>query len=297
MFDWSFHLKNFGVGFVVLAAVLWGISGGLAGILMEKGWDPLVISFYRGAIGLICLFIWMIVRTKYYSYGSLRKMLLWSALAGVGVTGNFSFYFISISHTGVAIASVLMYTAPIFVFIISFLLRMERVTAFKVISMIIVLGGIGLLTGVYQNGLEQMNVLGISAGLLSGLSYAIYIFSFNYALKYGEPPAILSTALVVFTLILLPFINHEQAISVFSSNDIFWFIVLGIIGAGISFFFYVKGLRKTLPSVASIVAMVEPVTASLFGVVILGQFLSLTQTMGMFVILITITVLSTRKSA
>jgi len=159
MFDWSFHLKNFGVGFVVLAAVLWGVSGGLAGILMEKGWDPLVISFYRGAVGLICLFIWMIARTRYYSYDSLRKMILWSLVAGIGVTGNFSFYFISISHTGVAIASTLMYTAPIFVFIISFLLKMERVTTFKVIAMLIVMGGIGLLTGVYQNGIEQLNIL------------------------------------------------------------------------------------------------------------------------------------------
>jgi len=95
---------------------------------------------------------------------------------------------------------------------------------------------------------------------------------------------------------LLPFIGHEQAVSVLHSEDIFWFIVLGLIGAGISFFFYVKGLRKTLPSVASIVAMVEPVTASLFGVVILGQFLTLTQTTGMLVILITITILSTRKT-
>lgn len=163
--------------------------------------------------------------------------------------------------------------------------------------MLIVMGGIGLLTGVYQNGIEQLNLLGISTGLLSGLSYAIFIFGFNYALKYGEPPAILSTALFAFTLILLPFIDREQAVSVLFSEDIFLFIVLGIIGAGISFFFYVKGLRKTLPSVASIVAMVEPVTASLFGVLILGQFLDPIQMIGMIVILITITILSTRKSA
>ncbi|QHE51671.1 DMT family transporter [Pontibacillus sp. HMF3514] len=290
-------MKKLGVGLVVLAAIFWGLSGGLAGILMEKGWNPLVITFYRGAVGFICVVIWMIARTKYYSYGSLRKMIFWSLLAGLGVTGNFSFYFTSISHSGVAIASVLMYTAPIFVFIISFILKMERVTLFKIIAMLIVLGGMGLLTGVIPNGIGQLNLLGITAGLLSGLSYAIFIFAFNYALKYGEPPAILSTALFAFSLILFPFIDHEQAISVFYSEDIFWFIVLGLIGAGLSFFFYVKGLRATLPSVASVVAMAEPVTASLFGGLFLGQFLTLTQIIGMAVILITITILSTRKSA
>ncbi|KGP72679.1 membrane protein [Pontibacillus yanchengensis Y32] len=289
-------MKHFGVGLVVLAAIFWGVSGGLAGILMERDWDPLVISFYRGAVGLVCLFIWMLFRTRYYSYGSLRKMLFWSLLSGIGVTGNFSFYFVSISHSGVAIASTLMYTAPIFVFIISFILKMEKATTFKVVAMLIVMGGIGLLTGVYQNGLGQLNILGIVTGLLSGLSYAIFIFGFNYALKYGEPPAILSTALLAFTLILLPFIDRGQAVSVLFSEDIFMFIVLGLIGAGISFFFYVKGLRNTLPSVASVVAMVEPVTASLFGVLVLGQFLNPTQIAGMVIILITITILTTKKT-
>ena len=38
--------------FVALAALCWGLSGGIAGILMDDGWDPFVVSFYRGAIGL-----------------------------------------------------------------------------------------------------------------------------------------------------------------------------------------------------------------------------------------------------
>ncbi len=42
-----------GVGLVMLAAICWGITGGIADILMSKGWDPLVISFYRGAVGFL----------------------------------------------------------------------------------------------------------------------------------------------------------------------------------------------------------------------------------------------------
>ncbi|RSL29040.1 EamA/RhaT family transporter, partial [Salibacterium salarium] len=43
-----------GVGLVMLAAICWGITGGIADILMNKGWDPIVISLYRGAVGFIC---------------------------------------------------------------------------------------------------------------------------------------------------------------------------------------------------------------------------------------------------
>ncbi|MDP4551924.1 EamA family transporter [Alkalihalobacillus macyae] len=285
----------FGVGFVIIAAVLWGVSGGLAGILMEKGWDPLVISFFRGSVGLVCILLWLVVHPKEKLEGNRSKTIVWSILAGIGVIGNFSFYFVSISESGVAVASTLMYTAPIFVFLISFLFRMERATPFKLISLIVVLGGISLLTNVYEAGVGSLNILGISSGLLSGLSYALFIFSFKKASEFGRPPFVLSTAFATFTIVLLVFIDHKEVISVLYSQDLVWFVILGIIGAGISFFLYIEGLKKTSASVASIIAMVEPVTASLFGLVILGEVLTLIQSIGIGIILITITLLSSKQ--
>ena len=69
------------------------------------------------------------------------------------------------------------------------------------------------------------------------------------------------------------------------------FIVLGVVGAGLSFILYIVGLRHTAPAVASIVAMVEPVTASLFGVVVLDESLVALQVLGMGLILLTVTAL------
>ncbi len=47
---------------VVLAALCWGLSGGIGGVLMADGWDPLVVSFYRGAIGLVFVLAWLALR-------------------------------------------------------------------------------------------------------------------------------------------------------------------------------------------------------------------------------------------
>ncbi|MFC5711809.1 hypothetical protein ACFPU1_03360 [Thalassorhabdus alkalitolerans] len=76
-----------------------------------------------------------------------------------------------------------------------------------------------------------------------------------------------------------------------TSSDIGWFLLLGIAGAGISFIFYVIGIRWTALTTASMVAMVEPVTASLF-----GFLLTTIQLLGMVVILGTVTVLSVKQS-
>lgn len=75
------------------------------------------------------------------------------------------------------------------------------------------------------------------------------------------------------------------------------FVALGVVGGGISFFLYLVGLRRTTPIAASIVAMVEPVTASLFGVVVLDESLAGLQFFGMGLILVSVTGLRVHSSA
>jgi drug/metabolite transporter (DMT)-like permease len=69
-------------------------------------------------------------------------------------------------------------------------------------------------------------------------------------------------------------------------------MALGVIGAGLSFTFYIIGLKHAAPTVASIIAMIEPVTASLFGVMVLNESLVGLQIVGMGLILVAVTALS-----
>ncbi|WLR50826.1 DMT family transporter [Bacillus tianshenii] len=284
-----------GVGLVILAAICWGISGGIAEILMNKGWDPIVIAFYRGAVGFVCFFAWFLFRFK-QNWSSSTRFYMWALLAGVGVAGNFTFYFLSIKSASIAVAATLMYTAPVFVLLISFLLRIERSTWFKWGSIFVVLIGIILLTGAYDIESISASFIGTATGLAAGLSYALFIFGFKNASSIGKPQTALTVAFLSFCLILFLYMNNGEAARVVTSSDIWWFILLGIIGAGISFIFYVIGLRKTAPTTASMVAMIEPVTASLFGVLVIGSHLSIIQILGMGLILVTITILSVKQS-
>jgi hypothetical protein len=43
------------------------------------------------------------------------------------------------------------------------------------------------------------------------------------------------------------------------------FVILGVLGTGMSFVLYIVGLTHTSPTAASMVAMIEPVTATLWG--------------------------------
>lgn len=281
-----------GLGLVVMAAILWGLSGGLGGFLMEKGWSPLVISFYRGAVGLFCILIWLF----FYPTKWNKPMLFWSIVAGIGVVGNFGFYLISISESSIAVAATLMYTAPIFVFLISYLFRLEEMSPSKWVAILFVMTGVVLLTEVYNVGPDSITMIGLFSGLAAGMSYALFIFGFKYANHHGDPQGILAIAFLAFTLIMLLFVDGGEMLAVLGSTDLPWMILLGILGAGLSFFFYITGLKETTSTSASIIAMVEPVTATIFGFVVLNQALAGNQLAGMAIVLITVTILSVKQS-
>ncbi|RUO51543.1 EamA family transporter [Pseudidiomarina halophila] len=280
---------------VTLAAFCWGLSGGIGAVLLERGWDAFTVSFYRGAVGFLFVFIWLLLRPQRSGLAN-RKLWFWSAIAGAGVAGNFAFYFLSIGEGSVAVAATLMYCAPVFVYLVSFTLGLESPSLQKWLAILLVLLGIVLLTQIYTLGAGAVSVFAVTTGLLSGMSYALFIFGFKYAAPHGSPQAILVIAFAVLAIILIALGEVSEVVAAFSTPSLPLLVLLGVLGAGLSFIFYIFGLNYTAPAVASIVAMVEPVTASLFGVVVLDEKLNLIQLTGMALILITVTMLSVHSS-
>lgn len=281
--------------FVLLAAFFWGLSGGIGGVLIAEGWDPLVVSFYRGAIGLVFVGAWSALNQQRSGLKDPR-LWFWSVLAGIGIAGNFGFYFVSIDHGSIAVAATLMYTAPVFVYLISFILKIEPPTLMKWAAVVLVLVGIVLLTEVYDVEGGSVTRLAVGAGLLAALSYTLFIFGLKKAALHGSPQATLSIAFAVLALVLAWPAENSQLSTALTTSDWPLFAALGVLGAGVSFVLYVVGLKYTAPAIAAVIAMVEPVTASLFSVVVLSERLSLLQTLGMGLILFTVTALSVHSS-
>lgn len=276
---------------VALAALFWGITGGVGGMLMAEGWDAYVVSFYRGAIGLVFVLAWLMLRPQ-RSGLNYYQLWLWSIVAGLGIAGNFGFYFVSIEQGSVSVAVTLMYSAPVFVYLISFALKLEQPTPLKWLAIGVVMVGIVLLTQLYNIGASGITLMGVSAGLLAGISYTVFIFGLKYAAPYGSPQSILAIAFTVLAITLLIPANTGQTLAVLSAPVWPYFLVIGVLGAGISFVIYILGLNFTAPAVAAMVAMVEPVAATLFGVMVLSESLALTQLLGMALILVTVTAMS-----
>jgi len=249
-----------------------------------------VVSFYRGAIGLLFVLFWLGLRPRRSGLSSSR-LWFWSVIAGLGVAGNFSFYFLSIAEGSVAVAATLMYCAPVFVYLVSFMLKLESPGLLKWVAILLVMLGVTLLTQIYDVSASNVTPVGVAAGLLAGLSYTLFIFCFKFAAPHGSPQAILSIAFAILVAVLIGPGDAVQIAAVLETPDWPLFAVLGVLGAGLSFVFYIIGLNYTTPALASIMAMLEPITASLFGFMVLHQTLAGVQIIGMGLILITVTVM------
>jgi len=284
-----------GVALIILAAFFWGVSGGIAAELMDRGWDPLVVSFYRGAVGLACFAVWWLSRLTTLARPD-RKAILWAALAGLGVAGNFTFYFLAISFGSVAVAVTLMYTAPVYVCLVMLLTGSQRLTPGIVVVILAVLLGVALLTDLVA-GLSELSLAAAAAGIAAGMAYAVFLFGFRNAAARASSVVTLGVAFLVFVLALGPFVDHYQLVAAPLSDDAPLFLLLGLLGAGLSFFLYVVGLKTASAVSVALVGAVEPVTAALFGLLVLDQTLGATQWLGMVVILAAVTFMSVQRQA
>ena len=246
--------------YVLCAAALWALIGPLSKQAIALGVTPLEAAFWRSAMG------WTLFAVHALATNSWRLQRADApavALFGVlGVATLFGAYILSIHMVGVALASVLLYTAPAWVAVLAWLMLGERMTPVKVAALAMTLIGVAcvslgpsLASG---QGLGAVNLAGVLLGLLSGFSYATYyIFGKRYLGRYATPTLFLY-ALPVGCLCLLPFVS-------FSAKTPQAWLTLALLAATTTYgaySVYYAGLRRLEATRTAIVATLEPVLAA-----------------------------------
>lgn len=279
---------------ILAAATCWGVAGGIGGVLVERGWDPIVVSFYRGALTLVFAGLWLLSSSHWNGLRS-WQLWAWSALAGAGVAGAFSLYFAGMRTGSVAVAATLLYSAPVFVFLADFLSGRQRATIGRVLGLLVVMIGVGLLSGFFSQAAMRLTVSVSAIGLLSGVCYAIFIFGFQKAAWHGSTQVVLTVAFTVQTALLLLLANTAAWPGAVAPSDAVLIALLGGLGGGLSFLFYINGLRRSPAGSAALLGMAEPITAAAFAFVLLDQSLVPRQILGALMVIVTVTMLNLRS--
>lgn len=272
---------------VLIAGIFWGMIGLFVRKLNAIGFASMDIVAIRAITTSIMLFVFLFVfdRKKLY----IRVKDIW-CFAGTGILSIVFFnycYFKAITLTSLSLAAILLYTAPAIVMLLSAVLFREKITRIKIISLVLTFVGCVLVTGVVT-GMKNINVGGIMIGLGAGFGYALYSIFSRFALQKGYHSLTISFYTFLFAVIgTMPFANYLGIYEI-CSNDwkiVIYIMVFGLVSTVLPYIAYTRGLKDMENSKASIIASIEPVTATLLGVAAFYEKLSMLEILGIILVL------------
>ena len=285
-------------GAVLLAGALWGSMGIFVRRYNAEGLDSLQIVGIRAVGTALILFVYLMALNRKLLKIHLKD--LWCFL-GTGLCSIVFFnycYFKTIILTDLSVAAVLLYTAPSMVMVMSAFLFKERFNIKKGIALILAFAGCVFVTGIIGSQVT-LSVAGIITGLGSGLGYALYSIFSRYALERGYTSLTISFYTFLIAAIgVLPFAggNAVTAIVFAGPGNILFTIAFSLVSTVLPYFVYTWGLQYVENGTASILASVEPVVATIIGVVLFGESLSGMELIGIVLVLASIVICNGKNS-
>lgn len=285
--------KSFNIFLVALSGILWGCIGLFTTPLKELGIDSISIIAVRSLLTAIMLGIILLIFDK--KLFKIRLHDLWQFI-GMGIV---SFAFFNICYlksmelnNSFGTACILMYTAPIFIMLLSAILFKEKITPVKIVCLVLAIVGCALISG---GG--TVTAMGFIFGLGSGIGYGLYSIFSVYALKKYSFFTATFYAFCFSALSLAPFCDWGRVVfTVAADNSSPWlFLGLAAIITVLPYIIYTCGLRVVPASEASVIACVEPLVAALVGLAIYNQTMGISGLVGMSFILMAVVILSYKK--
>jgi len=273
-----------GLAFIALAAVSWGTTGSVSTLLLERaGATPTVVGAARMIIAAVVLVIAARLQgpLRLAPADRLRCALLGVCMAAFQVT-----YFTAVARIGIALTALLaICSAPVMIAALAVVLLDERPGARLAVALATGVVGTALLV---TPGGESLAATRSAAGVLlalgAGLSYALYVVIAKRAVSAAPPLAIAATTFVIAAALMAPaFLAQGTARQI----SLGWpgMLYLGVVATAGAYALYTTGLRAVSAAAAGVTSVLEPLTATLLGVLVFGERLGQAGTAGAILLL------------
>ncbi|MCM1099969.1 MAG: DMT family transporter [Clostridium sp.] len=261
---------------VAAASVLWGILFVFVRRLSAAGLGAMDIVAVRAYGSVLFLFPGLLAADR--KLLRVRGRDCW-CFVGTGVFSIVFFsycYFRNVEISSAAFASILMYTSPVWVTLLSVLFFRERIGGRKAAALVMALLGCVLVSGV-TGGVETVSVTGIALGLGSGIGYGLYSIFGRFALDRGYHPMTVTAYTFLFACAgVLPFIRPGELAGRFAAEPMLLVpaLSMALFTTALSFSLYTLGLRYMEPGRAAVLATLEPSVTTLVGTLWYGEPMS-----------------------
>ena len=279
----------------MVAGVLWGTTGIIVkAIYAATSLGPISVSFFRLVFALP--FLACLIAAKRYDLSmSKREIGIFAGFGFCSLALFVSLYFASFAYTTVQHAAALLYTAPAFVALLSWIILKEQMTRTKVAAVVLSILGASLIVGVLRGGqlFGSTTQVGDWLAIGSGLAYSTW-YIFGKVLGRNREPAVVALVGMCFGAVFLFLIALGAGALQFPNDAAAWELLtlLGLVPTALAYLSYLTGLRLIDATKASVYAIMEPITAVILGSVILQETLSYDSLLGFALIVSSILLIS-----
>jgi drug/metabolite transporter (DMT)-like permease len=253
---------------VAALAASWGL---IAVIVREVDLDAQVLAFYRLAFAALTLLV-AAVALRRLSVLRLERDRLRVAGLGVLLAGHWFVYFAAIKLSSVAVAVLMVYTAPIAIAFIAPLVLPEARSRVALIALVPAAAGLALVALGGESG-GHVRPLALAAGLTAAITYAfLVIFTKQVAMRV---PVLAVTFWVysIASLALAPFLVFADRVLP-TTRELPALLALGVVFTALSGYVYISLLRHVTAQAVGILAYIEPVSAALLAWALLDEALT-----------------------
>jgi drug/metabolite transporter (DMT)-like permease len=252
---------------VLVSACCFGSIGVLSTLGINGGARLIDVLFWRYAIaGVLLVIVSGVAAVRLPA----RRALELAILAGGGQAAVAFTTLSALKYIPVASLVFLFYTYPTWVALFSAARGVERLTAPRVLALVMSLAGIGLMVGLPGSG--AMHPAGVAFALGGAVLYALYIPMINY-FGSGLPPAVTSAYAAGGAALVLLVAALTQGAPKVAFTPMAWaaILALAVVCTVLAFIIFLRGLAVIGPVRTAIVSTVEPFWTALLGSLVLGQ--------------------------
>ena len=258
-----------GTVLVLLAGISWGTSGLFVRYFDRFGFSTMHLTFFKVCIAGAALVLFTALFDRDALKVKLKDLWVFFGLGVISLTFFTWCYFSTIQAASMSTAAILLYLAPTLVMIMSAILFKEDVTKQKVVACVLAFAGCFFVSG-FIGSASPLPFRAVVTGLLSALGYALYSIFSQLAMNRGYKPLTLMVYAFLFATVTAAFFVHPSAIqsAAREAGPLRFYGMLVLMSFMVSllpYALYTNGLKRSTPGRASIMASIEPVTATVLG--------------------------------
>lgn len=282
--------KLIGILLISISAASFGTLAIFGRYAYGDGMDIFTALFIRFGVSTVFMTLVLILRREPFPRGRLLATLI--GMGAVGYVGQSYLYLSSIKYASAGLIALLLYLYPMFVFILSVIFLREKITAVKVIALVLSLVGAGLTVDP-----DGGQLLGVVMIISAALIYSVYIIVGANVTKqvstFQSSAVIFMSAGAVFGI--LTFANGVHL----PQSNTGWLAMLGMVifSTIIPITTFLAGLEIVGPTNAAMLSTLEPVVTVLLAAWLFGERLTPVTLLGGGLILAAVIILTRAELA